>query len=148
MFMKSQFAETTHRPSCTSHVVHDEKSESGTRESTVDGIDETLSRVVFRLSENECSLVTMHPRFSELARFELEELTRYRLVYYLGASKREKKNAFMSGFDDHHGQYVLLKHDHIVFRYEILKLLGTGTFASVWELCIVFGWFLVYIITI
>jgi hypothetical protein len=96
-----------------------------------DGTMSILTNCFFKVSENTIFPIAQQPHFSELTDFERTELAKYQFVYYLGASRRDKKNAFRSGFDDRHGKYALLKHDHIVFRYEILKLLGTGTFASV-----------------
>lgn len=31
-----------------------------------------------------------------------------------------------NGFDDHSGGYISVPHDHIAYRYEILKRLGKG----------------------
>ena len=33
-----------------------------------------------------------------------------------------------SGYDDHKGNYKIVKRDHIAYRYEILKFLGKGSF--------------------
>ncbi|KAI9361201.1 kinase-like domain-containing protein, partial [Zopfochytrium polystomum] len=35
------------------------------------------------------------------------------------------------GYDDSHGDYYLTMHDHIAYRYEILALLGKGSFGQV-----------------
>jgi dual specificity tyrosine-phosphorylation-regulated kinase 2/3/4 len=34
-------------------------------------------------------------------------------------------------FDDERGDYVLRKHDHLAFRYELLGILGRGSFGQV-----------------
>ncbi|KAI8908781.1 hypothetical protein DFJ77DRAFT_129209 [Powellomyces hirtus] len=39
--------------------------------------------------------------------------------------------AYNHGYDDSRGDYYLTKHDHINYRYEILSLLGKGSFGQV-----------------
>ncbi|PIO69752.1 hypothetical protein TELCIR_08421, partial [Teladorsagia circumcincta] len=35
------------------------------------------------------------------------------------------------GYDDENGSYQLVAHDHIAYRYEILKVIGKGSFGQV-----------------
>lgn len=35
------------------------------------------------------------------------------------------------GFDDERGDYLIVNHDHLMFRYEILDMLGKGSFGQV-----------------
>lgn len=63
-----------------------------------------------------------------LTSYELEEIKSYPQIYYLGPLARkihgsdQKPNNF--GYDDEKSRYRCIKHDHIAYRYEILKGLG------------------------
>ncbi|KAJ3045310.1 Dual specificity tyrosine-phosphorylation-regulated kinase, partial [Rhizophlyctis rosea] len=48
-----------------------------------------------------------------------------------GTSKDDDKAVYNHGYDDSRGDYYLTKHDHIGYRYEILSLLGKGSFGQV-----------------
>lgn len=72
---------------------------------------------------------------SKLSTFEQQEICAFQNVYFVGqyAKKRqglpgEPNN---SGFDDDSGSYQMVAHDHISYRYEILKVLGKGSFGQV-----------------
>jgi dual specificity tyrosine-phosphorylation-regulated kinase 2/3/4 len=36
-----------------------------------------------------------------------------------------------AGFDDERGDYVILMHDHVSYRYEVIMVLGKGSFGQV-----------------
>ncbi len=36
-----------------------------------------------------------------------------------------------SGYDDDQGSYIHVPHDHISYRYEVLKVIGKGSFGQV-----------------
>lgn len=36
-----------------------------------------------------------------------------------------------AGYDDENGSYLLVAHDHIAYRYEVLKVIGKGSFGQV-----------------
>ncbi len=36
-----------------------------------------------------------------------------------------------NGYDDENGSYLLVAHDHIAYRYEVLKVIGKGSFGQV-----------------
>ncbi|XP_031420010.1 dual specificity tyrosine-phosphorylation-regulated kinase 4 [Clupea harengus] len=72
-----------------------------------------------------------------LTEFELEEIMDYSEIWYLGldtnkieASRRTPHN---SGYDDEHGSYIKVLHDHIAFRFEILEMIGKGCFGQVFR---------------
>uniref|UniRef100_A0A182IUA7 dual-specificity kinase n=1 Tax=Anopheles atroparvus TaxID=41427 RepID=A0A182IUA7_ANOAO len=70
-----------------------------------------------------------------LTDFEKQEIEKYKEIYYLGLVAR-KINAKAgvganNGFDDENGCYQKIVHDHICYRYEILEVIGKGSFGQV-----------------
>ncbi|KAJ1476648.1 kinase-like domain-containing protein [Baffinella frigidus] len=67
--------------------------------------------------------------------YEQGEILDYPQVYYVGANAvKTRPTADVNdnhGFDDERGDYVWQNHDHISFRYEILGVLGKGSFGVV-----------------
>ncbi|KAF9206834.1 hypothetical protein BGZ49_001726 [Haplosporangium sp. Z 27] len=72
-----------------------------------------------------------------LSMYERAEISDYPQVYYVGQNCRNKKATSMDannsnfGFDDERGDYLIVNHDHLMFRYEILDMLGKGSFGQV-----------------
>uniref|UniRef100_A0A1I8B9A0 Dual specificity tyrosine-phosphorylation-regulated kinase mbk-2 n=1 Tax=Meloidogyne hapla TaxID=6305 RepID=A0A1I8B9A0_MELHA len=72
---------------------------------------------------------------SKLASFESTEIYNYQRVYFVG-SQAKKRQCIVGGannnnFDDENGSYILVLHDHVAYRYEILKVIGKGSFGQV-----------------
>jgi dual specificity tyrosine-phosphorylation-regulated kinase 2/3/4 len=57
-------------------------------------------------------------------------------VYYTGA-RSDKKSATLEnstnnyGYDDDRGDYLVVNHDHLAYRYEVTDTLGKGSFGQV-----------------
>ena len=72
---------------------------------------------------------------SKLSAFEHQEITEYSQVYFVGQHAKKRQGIpggpNNSGFDDDSGSYQMISHDHIAYRYEILKILGKGSFGQV-----------------
>ena len=71
---------------------------------------------------------------SHLSEYERGELLSYPHIYYLGlsgANRRLEPSALNMGFDDSHGDYIVVAGDHIQYRYELQSLLGKGSFGVV-----------------
>uniref|UniRef100_A0A1I8A9R5 Dual specificity tyrosine-phosphorylation-regulated kinase mbk-2 n=2 Tax=Steinernema glaseri TaxID=37863 RepID=A0A1I8A9R5_9BILA len=72
---------------------------------------------------------------SKLTVYEHTEIYNYQRVYFVGSQARKRGGvvgaANNNGYDDENGSYVLVSHDHIAYRYEILKVIGKGSFGQV-----------------
>ena len=71
-----------------------------------------------------------------LSEYERKEILDYPGVYYLGG-KSSKNPATLDnstnnhGYDDERGDYQVVVHDHLAFRYEVIDTLGKGSFGQV-----------------
>ncbi|XP_031626316.1 dual specificity tyrosine-phosphorylation-regulated kinase 2 isoform X2 [Contarinia nasturtii] len=72
---------------------------------------------------------------SRLTDYERQEIDKYPEIWFLGldACKINAKpgTALNSGYDDDNGSYNKIIHDHISYRYEILEVIGKGSFGQV-----------------
>ncbi|KAG8926030.1 hypothetical protein FRC01_009429 [Tulasnella sp. 417] len=71
-----------------------------------------------------------------LSEYERKEILDYPSVYCIGANS-EKKPATLGnptnnyGYDDERGDYLVVQHDHLAYRYEVVGTLGKGSFGQV-----------------
>ena len=71
---------------------------------------------------------------TELIDLELSEILGYKVIYYWGDNEvKVQKAAKYKTCDDESGNLLLFKGDHIAYRYEIVKILGYGSFGQVCE---------------
>mmetsp|Transcript_12485 Transcript_12485/g.18192 ORF Transcript_12485/g.18192 Transcript_12485/m.18192 type:complete len:537 (-) Transcript_12485:979-2589(-) len=75
-------------------------------------------------------------RFSAcLTSYEQSEILSYKEIYCIGIRAKKLKgstSSFMNyGYDDEKGNYKVVIGDHIAYRYEIISLLGRGSFGQV-----------------
>mmetsp|Transcript_21928 Transcript_21928/g.36325 ORF Transcript_21928/g.36325 Transcript_21928/m.36325 type:complete len:662 (+) Transcript_21928:218-2203(+) len=71
---------------------------------------------------------------SALSPFEQSEILEYNQIFFVGAGANKIRNgnaANNNGFDDERGDYIMTLHDHFSYRYEVLLLLGKGSFGQV-----------------
>ncbi|KAM4618667.1 dual specificity tyrosine-phosphorylation-regulated kinase 4 [Polymixia lowei] len=70
-----------------------------------------------------------------LTEFEQEEIMDYAEVWFLGLGSQKIEGSLgtpqNSGFDDEHGSYIRVLHDHIAYRFEVLEVIGKGSFGQV-----------------
>ncbi|XP_037551949.1 dual specificity tyrosine-phosphorylation-regulated kinase 2 [Nematolebias whitei] len=72
---------------------------------------------------------------SKMSSFEHHEVFSYPEVFFVGPNAKKKSGvlggANNGGYDDEHGSYIQVPHDHIAYRYEVLKVIGKGSFGQV-----------------
>ena len=72
---------------------------------------------------------------SKLSEFEQQEMQAFQQVYFVGQHAKKRQGVIgapqNSGYDDDAGTYLIVAHDHILYRYEVLKVLGKGSFGQV-----------------
>lgn len=114
-----------------------------TESCTMNKLEEKASDVL----TGEQALVQLE---AELIEFEKQEVLGFDQVFYVSSRSvkklrhpsdastaevpqkpEEQDPVFNHGFDDENGDYVILLHDHLAYRYEILERLGSGSFGQV-----------------
>ncbi|KAL8730921.1 MAG: hypothetical protein Q9166_003711 [cf. Caloplaca sp. 2 TL-2023] len=76
-------------------------------------------------------------RMAQLNIFERGEIVDYRDIYFYGLDNAKKHVGDLSaetanfGYDDERGDYSIVKGDHLAYRYEIVDILGKGSFGQV-----------------
>lgn len=67
--------------------------------------------------------------------YEKQEIEKYSEIWYLGLDSckiNAKPGTVLNcGYDDDNGSYNKVIHDHISYRYEILEVIGKGSFGQV-----------------
>ncbi|KAI8640212.1 kinase-like domain-containing protein [Parasitella parasitica] len=61
------------------------------------------------------------------------EIHDYSQIYFVGPHARTKHSAgdYNFGFDDERGDYKIVMQDHLAYRYEVIDVLGRGSFGQV-----------------
>uniref|UniRef100_UPI00358F0871 dual specificity tyrosine-phosphorylation-regulated kinase 2-like isoform X1 n=2 Tax=Myxine glutinosa TaxID=7769 RepID=UPI00358F0871 len=77
----------------------------------------------------------MRKYMHKLTLFEHHEIYNYPEVYFAGPNAKKRQATMGSlnnhGFDDDQGSYIHIPHDHIAYRYEVLRVIGRGSFGQV-----------------
>jgi dual specificity tyrosine-phosphorylation-regulated kinase 2/3/4 len=69
----------------------------------------------------------------DLSPYEQSEILDYQKIYFTGpnANKAELCGESNHGFDDERGDYINVMHDHLCFRFQIMSIVGKGSFGQV-----------------
>ena len=90
-----------------------------------------------RRSPNEALQFDRLQHRRTLNTFEVGEIVDYKDVYFMGTEKAVKHVGDLDneggnfGYDDERGDYNIVNGDHLAFRYEIIDILGKGSFGQV-----------------
>ena len=75
----------------------------------------------------------LRTQLHKLSTFEQTEICDFEQIYFIGGQAR-RPNAHgpaNDGYDTEDGTYIAVLHDHIAYRYEIIRVLGKGSFGQV-----------------
>ena len=71
----------------------------------------------------------------KLTAFEHHEVFSFPQIYFTGPTAKKRPGVVggsnNNGYDDSQASYITVPHDHICYRYEILKVIGKGSFGQV-----------------
>lgn len=71
----------------------------------------------------------------KLTPYEHHEIFSYPQIYFIGVNAKKRQGviggANNCGYDDDQGSYIHVPHDHIAYRYEVIKIIGKGSFGQV-----------------
>lgn len=92
-------------------------------------------------TQNRRNIQAMSPEtamknyMQKLTSFEHHEIFNYSEIYFIGQNAKKINGviggANNNGYDDENGSYKPTQHDHIYYRFEVLKILGKGSFGQV-----------------
>ncbi|XP_070601649.1 dual specificity tyrosine-phosphorylation-regulated kinase 3 isoform X2 [Erythrolamprus reginae] len=71
----------------------------------------------------------------QLTTFEQQEIFNFPEIYFVGPNAKKKQGVSgapnNAGYDDEQGSYIHIAHDHLAYRYEVIKIIGKGSFGQV-----------------
>ncbi|KAL1110328.1 hypothetical protein AAG570_007861 [Ranatra chinensis] len=70
-----------------------------------------------------------------LTSYEFHEILSYPQVYFIGHHAKKRQGIiggpYNCNYDNEQGSYIHITHDHVAYRYEVLKVIGKGSFGQV-----------------
>jgi hypothetical protein len=65
---------------------------------------------------------------NKLTPYEHHEIYKYSHIYFIGANAKKRSGTGPNDYDNENGSYIHIPHDHIAYRYEVLKIIGKGKY--------------------
>uniref|UniRef100_A0A182PCL6 dual-specificity kinase n=1 Tax=Anopheles epiroticus TaxID=199890 RepID=A0A182PCL6_9DIPT len=84
-----------------------------------------------RITESLAPFEVLRLYMDKLTQYEHHEIYNYPRIYFIGANAKKRRGAGNSDYDNEQGSYIHIAHDHIAYRYEVLKIIGKGSFGQV-----------------
>jgi dual specificity tyrosine-phosphorylation-regulated kinase 2/3/4 len=118
-------------------IAEDEMKKLGMRRKDTELAARTLDALRKRASAKERVSPQEAIRIAVLNIYERGEIVDYKDVYFCGTQNAAKvigdpqSDAPNFGYDDERGDYTIVPGDHLSYRYEIIDVLGKGSFGQV-----------------
>lgn len=118
-------------------IAEDEIKKLGSRRKDTELAARTLDALRTRASAKERVTPQDAIRIADLNIYERGEIVDYKDVYFCGTQNAAKvvgdmqSNTPNFGYDDERGDYTIIPGDHLAYRYEIIDILGKGSFGQV-----------------
>ncbi|KAF7490947.1 Dual specificity tyrosine-phosphorylation-regulated kinase 2 [Sarcoptes scabiei] len=119
----------------------DDKTSSNSQNDSINGSTTSSSSKISKFSSTKSMPLVVTPEqvmklYSyKLTPYEHREIFNYSEIYFIGANAIKRMGiiggANNNDYDDEQGSYIFSLHDHIVYRYEMLKVVGKGSFGQV-----------------
>ncbi|XP_041632592.2 putative dual specificity tyrosine-phosphorylation-regulated kinase 3 homolog isoform X2 [Drosophila kikkawai] len=108
-----------------SYLFHEQIIMSGQQKSALQDKPKVLV-----VSPQQVMILYMH----KLTPYERTEILAYPQIYFIGANAKKRPGVYgpnNSDYDNEQGAYIHVPHDHVAYRYEMLKIIGKGSFGQV-----------------
>lgn len=118
-------------------VAEDEMKKMGSRRKETEIAARTLDALRKRATPKERVGAHEAIRIAMLNIYERGEIVDYNDVYFCGTQNAQKVVGNLQsdlpnfGYDDERGDYTIVSGDHLAYRYEIVDILGKGSFGQV-----------------
>lgn len=118
-------------------AAEEEMKKLGSRRKDFETAAKELDSLQKRAAPRDCVAPSQALMMANLNIFERGEIVDYREVYFTGTRTAQKVvgdlNAASAnfGYDDERGDYNIIEGDHLAYRYEVVDLLGKGSFGQV-----------------
>lgn len=118
-------------------VAEEEMKKLGSRRKETELAARTLDALRKRATAKECVSADEAIRMANLNIFERGEIVDHKDVYFCGTQNAAKVAGDVQstlpnyGYDDERGDYTIVPGDHLAYRYEVIDVLGKGSFGQV-----------------
>ncbi|KAI8333144.1 kinase-like domain-containing protein [Chlamydoabsidia padenii] len=107
---------------------------------TVNGDHEPKTQAPIRTAKSPQTALKYYSQY--LTSFEQTEILDFQHIYFIGPHAKKLQatttkhdhhhhHLYNNGYDDENGDYKIIRQDHLIYRYEILDVLGQGSFGQV-----------------
>ena len=115
------------------HEVLQQQQQSSCSSGSGGGGKGTTGKVIPAVAVTPESVMKLY--MNKLTAYERREIYSYPQIYFIGTNAKKRRAIFglpnNHNYDNEQGSYVHTPHDHVAYRYEVLKVIGKGSFGQV-----------------